>query len=563
MGIIQTLSAQLSNQIAAGEVVERPASIIKECVENSLDAKAQHVSIKISAAGTQRMIIQDDGEGILKEDLVLALARHATSKIKTVEDLFALQTFGFRGEALASIASVSRCRVLSRPAVQSEAWQVYWDPEKKECQLTKASHPIGTTIDIQDLFYTVPVRRKFLKSLKTEWLHIEEVVKRFALSHFDIGFDLFHNEAPRWQLPPAFNENQRIARLAKCMGASFAEKAVWIEAEAIGLRLTGWVASPECARRQADEQHFFVNRRSVRDRMIAYVVKDVLSRHLGEGYYPSFVLYLEIEPENVDINVHPTKQEIRFREPSHVQTFIRTAFETAYQKTATPLQVISPVFQRSDSQSSVQRSFWTPKAERPIEKWQYFLLNKQYAMVVWGENRYLVDCFGCLKEILQNKESSLPLLLPETLLTSVNNHLVQTFLESIGIFSEISKNTIQIKKIPKIFKEIPISLLKQKIIDVVVMLHAVAASRNASCDIMRLDSATTPCIVEQSSGSCDYAQYDGKQEAFFCLLDFQKIFEASTEWQAHWPHLLATHKIVSFSEDSIDWGQFFIAAHVC
>lgn len=523
MSVIRQLSAQLSNQIAAGEVVERPASIVKECVENCLDAGALQVSIRIDQAGTQKIIIQDDGVGIAQDDLVLALARHATSKIAVVEDLFALRTFGFRGEALASIASISRCRVISRPATQAEAWQVRWDPQSQECQVTKASHPIGTTVEIQDLFYNVPVRRKFLKSLKTEWVHIEDVVKRFALSHFEVGFDLFHNELPRWQLPAALNESQRLARISKCMGSAFAEKAWWIEAEASGLRLTGWVAPPECARRQSNEQHFFVNRRSVRDRMIAYAVKDVLGHHLENGYYPCFILYLEMDPEAVDINVHPTKQEVRFREARHVQEFIRSALGAELMRT--PMVNSEPALvlplPRVFSTSDVSRVERNNISQSPIrDLWKVILLNADYAMVSWDHHCYLVDCQACLDVLFVQNNAVILLLLPETVLFPPERDpvVVQAFLESLGFHLQMKEGMLRLKQIPKILKETPLPAI----------IHHIQAVLNLA----------TP-----------------NRAAFFAGLDLSFLFQAAEEWQAVWPMLRSLNHVVPF--DDMDWRRYF------
>lgn len=321
---IELLSAQLANQIAAGEVVERPASVVKELLENSLDAGASQVSLEADQGGVKRIRIRDDGCGIAQEDLALALSRHATSKIKVLDDLEAVLSLGFRGEALASISSVARLTLTSRPEGQDSAWSVKAEGRDMEPILMPAAHPVGTTVEVGDLFFNTPARRKFLKTEKTEFGHLEEVVRRLALSRFDVGFSLTHNAKSLYQLKPATTDFEREKRLATLLGPTFIEHALVVDmsAESSGLRLYGWVTQPTHSRSQPDQQYFFVNGRIVRDKVVNHAVRQAYQDVLYGGRHPAFVLFFELDPAWVDVNVHPTKHEVRFRESRLVHDFI-------------------------------------------------------------------------------------------------------------------------------------------------------------------------------------------------------------------------------------------------
>lgn len=324
MSRIHLLSPRLANQIAAGEVVERPASVIKEILENSLDAGANKVDVDVEQGGVKLMRIRDNGFGIEKDDLPLALSRHATSKITVLEDLEAVGSLGFRGEALASISSVSRLTLTSRQADQDNAWQVQTEGRDMEAQLEPAAHPTGTTVEVKDLFFNTPARRKFLKTEKTEFRHLDEVVKRLALSRFDVAFQLRHNGKVIHQLRQADSELEQERRVASICGSAFIDNAVKADviAEASGLRLWGWVGLPTFSRSQADLQYFFVNGRMIRDKVVTHAVRQAYADVLYHGRHPAYVLYLELDPALVDVNVHPTKHEVRFRESRLVHDFL-------------------------------------------------------------------------------------------------------------------------------------------------------------------------------------------------------------------------------------------------
>lgn len=319
---ISLLSPRLANQIAAGEVVERPASVVKELVENSIDAGATRVDIDVESGGVKLIKIRDNGSGILKDDLALALSRHATSKITELEDLEAVASLGFRGEALASISSVSRLSLTTNTEGQAEAWSVRVEGRDMEPVLSPASHPTGTTIEVRDLFYNTPARRKFLRTEKTEFGHLEEVIKRIALSHFDINFQLRHNQRVTHQLRSAHSALEKDRRVATVCGPAFLEQAVCIDAQAGDMRLWGWVGLPTFSRSQADLQFFFVNGRVIRDKLVSHAVRQAYRDVLYNGRHPAFVLYLELDPAGVDVNVHPTKHEVRFRDSRAVHNFL-------------------------------------------------------------------------------------------------------------------------------------------------------------------------------------------------------------------------------------------------
>jgi len=323
MSRIQVLSPRLANQIAAGEVVERPASVVKELVENALDAGATLVDIDIEAGGVKCIKIRDNGQGVAKEDLPLALSRHATSKIQNLDDLEAVTTLGFRGEALASIASVSRLSLTSNAG--EGAWQAISEGRDMQTQVQPAAHPQGTTLEVRDLFFNTPARRKFLRTEKTEFNHLMDVIRRQALSRFDVAFAVRHNSRVVHQLKACKDQREREMRVASLCGSAFIDNAVHIDAPGAGMRLQGWIGLPSFSRSQADLQHFFVNGRVIKDRLVAHAIKQAYRDVMYSDRHAAFVLYLEVDTATVDVNVHPTKHEVRFRDGRTVHGFLFSA----------------------------------------------------------------------------------------------------------------------------------------------------------------------------------------------------------------------------------------------
>lgn len=342
MSRIKLLSTQLANQIAAGEVVERPASVVKELLENSLDAGASKVVIDLEGGGARLIRVRDDGSGIGVDDLPLALSRHATSKIAAIDDLEAVGTLGFRGEALASIASVSRLSLTSNADSGAAGTCISVSGQPEDVELKPAAHPRGSTVEIRDLFFNTPARRKFLRTEKTEFDHAQEVVKRQALSRPDVGFELRHNGKVIHALRAADNLAGQQRRVAQVCGPAFMEHALRIEQQAVGLSLYGWVALPTFSRAQADLQYFFVNGRVVRDKLVTHAIRQAYRDVLYHGRHPAYVLYLELDPAVVDVNVHPTKHEVRFRDGRSVHDFLFRSLHRALAEVSPEQQLQEP-----------------------------------------------------------------------------------------------------------------------------------------------------------------------------------------------------------------------------
>mgnify|MGYP000244432059 FL=1 len=328
MSAIKILSPQLANQIAAGEVVERPASVLKELVENSLDAGAKRIDIEIEQGGVKLIKIRDDGHGIPEHELALALSRHATSKIDNLEDLEAVGTLGFRGEALASIASVSRLALTSNSG-DSSGWKAVSEGRDMEVELKPAAHPQGTSVEVRDLFFNTPARRKFLRTEGTEYNRIDDSIKKLALSRMDVAFSLRHNQRAQLTLRPARSQAEQEKRVADICGPAFMKDALYVDNDRTGIRLWGWMGLPTFSRSQADLQHFFVNGRAIRDKVVSHAVRQAYQDVLYHGRHPAFVLFLEIEPADVDVNVHPTKHEVRFRDSRSIHGFVYSTLHRA------------------------------------------------------------------------------------------------------------------------------------------------------------------------------------------------------------------------------------------
>ena len=329
---IRFLPETLIDQIAAGEVVERPSSVVKELVENALDAGARRVDIELEEGGIRLIRIRDDGSGLASSDIPLALARHATSKIASLDDLEQVATLGFRGEALPSIASVSRFAITSRTAEASHGARLVVDGGKHG-EVSPHAHPRGTTIEVRDLFYNVPARRKFLRAERTEMGHVEEWLRSLALARPHVELRISHNGRIGKHYRPVANEAERLSRVAEALGEEFVSQCLPIDQAAAGLGLHGWVGLPTASRSSADQQYFYVNGRAVRDRTVAHAVRQAYADVLFHGRHPSYVLFLEIDPRRVDVNVHPAKHEVRFRDGRLIHEFVYRCLHEALAST--------------------------------------------------------------------------------------------------------------------------------------------------------------------------------------------------------------------------------------
>ena len=359
MSIIRLLPPELINQIAAGEVIERPSSVVKELVENSLDAGASRIEVDIEAGGSRLIRVRDDGDGIHVDELPLAIASHATSKIGSFDDLEHVASMGFRGEALASVSSVSRFAITSRVRGTDAAFRLEVDSGRLQAA-RPAQHPSGTSIEVRDLFHNVPARRKFLRAERTEFAHIDDLLKSLALARSTVEFRLSHNGKPVRIWKTATSEQVALQRVAEVLGEEFPAQSLRIDHAAAGLHLSGWVGLPTASRGQADSQYFYVNGRLVRDRIVAHAVRQAYADVLFHGRHAAFVLYLELDPAGVDVNVHPAKHEVRFREQRLVHDFLfRTLHEALAQTRAG--QVASSAHS-GDGALSMSTSVATPTA---------------------------------------------------------------------------------------------------------------------------------------------------------------------------------------------------------
>jgi len=339
---IRILAEPLIDQIAAGEVIERPASVAKELIENALDAGARHVAIDVEHGGTRLLRVRDDGTGIPAGELPLALSRHATSKITSLDDLERVATLGFRGEALPSIASVARLKLVSRAEGSAQAAEIE-SADGRTGKARPAAHPPGTTVEVRDLFHKVPARRKFLRSEATEFQHVLRTVVRLALSRFDVAFTLTHNRREQFALPPADGRREREARIARLVGPDFVADARYLTHTQGGLSLEGWIGLPAQSRAQPDRQYLFVNGRMVRDRLLANAARLGYRDVSYGGRHPAWLLYLTLDPMQLDVNAHPQKLEVRFRDGRGVHDFLFRTVERALAGTAAEADGAPPV----------------------------------------------------------------------------------------------------------------------------------------------------------------------------------------------------------------------------
>ncbi len=502
---IQKLSSILANQIAAGEVIERPASVVKELVENSLDAGASKIELEIEQGGSRLIRVRDNGSGIHADDLVLALNRHATSKIKNLDDLEQINTLGFRGEALASISSVSRL-TLSSAIANHSGWQVVTSGTEEAPQFNPTAHPEGTTIDVRDLFFNTPARKKFLRTEKTEFDHIDELIKRMALSRFPVSFTLKHNQKLMRQYRAAQSDVERLQRVESLCGAAFVENALKIEAEITGLKLTGWIALPTFSRAQADLQYFYVNGRMIRDKLVNHAVRQAYHDVMYGDRHPAFALFLEITPDQVDVNVHPTKHEVRFRESRLVHDFIYHSLKDAlanvrptttsfsreqpthcqshnHHQHSMPFQVREQIAVYNKLQEEVTPE---PYSEPPIQQSHSTIpplgfalaqLKNIYILAENAEGLVLVDMHAAHERVIYEKlkknaaEHTMvaqPLLIPLTIHLSEReaNYIEeqQVLFRQLGMHIErMSQDTVVVREVPDLLRDGPVDQLVRDI----------------------------------------------------------------------------------------------------
>lgn len=480
---IQALPIYLANQIAAGEVIERPASVVKELVENSIDAGATQINIDIEGAGNQLIRVSDNGFGIHQDDLTLALSRHATSKLNSSEQLSKIDSLGFRGEALPSIASIAQFSLTSRQADNDCAWQIIND----ETQPQPASHPTGTTIEVRDLFFNLPARRRFLRSKKTEQNHILTSLYRLALSRFDIGFNCQMENSSKLKLPAANSEQQKLQRLAKLCGQNFIDKSIYIEQSYNDIQLHGWLGQADAHRPQTDVQYFFINGRVIRDRVINHAIRLAFGEQIPSGRHPAFVLYLELPLDKVDVNVHPTKHEVRFREARLIHGLITSAIEEGltHKRSNEP-----PSFDEQPALSLAidepNSSYQKEEASRPpaqqankkndIQSQSSTLLQQRYFLVRHQDNDVLLDLQKAEQQLKRQQFltaveteslSTRPVLVPLKFSISAEQHstfnAAQTALQPFGFDYTLSQEHLKINQIPSLFSQINMATLIEQL----------------------------------------------------------------------------------------------------
>lgn len=457
---IHKLPDSLINRIAAGEVIERPASVVKELLENSLDAGADTVTVEIEAGGSRLIRVTDNGRGIHADDLALAVDRHTTSKLEDDADLTDIATLGFRGEALASIAAVSRFSLTSCEADAPHATTLELG-SGKEPVLQPAAHPPGTTAEVHHLFYNMPARKKFLRSEKTEFLHILELVKRIALSRFDLSLRLLHNQRQVFQLVKHVHcPEQRVQQI---LGKSFYRQAVMVNQQAGNISLFGWMGLPAAARSQTDQQYIYLNGRIIRDRMVQHAIRAACQEYIYPGRYPAYVLYLQTGLSDVDINVHPTKYEVRFRDTRRVfdfmQAVIARALDTTHghsgKDTATNADLPATV-------REITSSYYSGIGEQLAVAGQSLLIKGRYLLVEDDDGLNLVDIHTARKLILRyrllddygnNRIKIRPVLVPLSVKVKpgeqqlLENH--RELLESLGLqVDQDAPDSVMIRGLP-------------------------------------------------------------------------------------------------------------------
>lgn len=580
---IKRLDPAVANQIAAGEVVERPASVVKELLENSLDAGSHAVTIRLEKGGIGLISIKDDGLGMPKEDLALALSRHATSKISSFEDLLSVASLGFRGEALASITSVSRLRLASSADASQKGWVLESDGYSEALDLKPLAHARGTTIEVKDLFFNTPARRKFLKTERTELKAIEEVVKRVALSRFDVAFELSHEAKNLLRLPKAGVEAEKFKRLQSVFGQAFVENAVTVDANTAGVKLWGWLAQPAFSRSQADMQYFYVNGRFIKDKLVSHAVKLAYQDVLYHGRFPAFCLFLEIDPQTVDVNVHPTKHEVRFRESRLVHDFIYSTVKKALadvrpaepmrnapvstpmpssihylsrplQQTSMPLQVQEQVTQYAALNTVTSAAAITPAStEIPPLGFAIAQLKGIYILAENTKGLIIVDMHAAHERITYEKLKqayakadfqSMPLLVPIDLQVSEKEadvvDVLQADLSALGLCVERrSLDSIVIKAIPVLLKKgDSAQLVRDVIADFITFGNSKritahcneilstmachgAVRANHRLTLAEMNALLRDMEVTERSGQCNHGRPTWQQ---LCLSELDKLF---------------------------------------
>ena len=501
--VIKVLPTQLANQIAAGEVIERPASVVKELIENALDADATRIDIELVSGGMESIVVTDDGHGVHGNELPLAISRHATSKIESVDDLLNLHSLGFRGEALASICSVSQWEMISRPHNQSQAVKIsHLLPD----EIIDINHAPGTRVSIKQLFCNTPARRKFLRAERTEYRHCDDVIKRMALARFDVAFYVKHNGRQTLRLPAVTEDIGRSRRVSQICGDAYVKQSAVIDYPHSGMRLWGWLSQAGYSRQSTDLQYFYINGRIIRDRVINHAVRLAYQQVLPAGRYAAYVLHLELDPATVDVNVHPTKYEVRFRESRIIHDFISRSIRDAIQtispgdvphsgqyvsQTSKNFSVTDGRFQKANlgEQSSlyqqtagthfgtvltvVHERFALTQLTLTQGQQRFYLLDLQMAVALWVSSLWPAGSDAAEKKEIK----SLPLLIPQRLDLGQDELTVfernNDFFASLGFELGLTEDkNLLIRKIPSLLQCYDSKKLIQQLLITVIDMAA-------------------------------------------------------------------------------------------
>lgn len=469
---IKKLSTLVANQIAAGEVIERPASVVKELLENAQDAGAKEINIELSYAGLNQIKISDDGHGICQEDLPLAVVAHATSKITSLDDLYSINSMGFRGEALASISAVAKLSITSRPQEQKHAACLEF--MDGDLTITPCPRNVGTTIEVLDLFYNAPVRKKFLRGQRTELQYVEDVIKRFALAVPSISLSVKHNGKNILYIPAGICDKTRMLRVKKIFGAKFVDSALVVAAESSGMKLHGWLGDPGYQRSQRDKQWIYLNNRMVRDKLLQHAVMQVYQEHLLPGRYPACLLYLDMPSASVDVNVHPTKHEVRFKKPRDVHDFLIASLAAKVDLPPACEHVIEAKAGNTHRNRNYQAnidSFISPSSEN------LQVINSEFAILYRQQGTYLLN-LGALQNsfyraVLDDSQyplASRPVLVPFSYKFAARDYAsflaAQALLLDLGInFDFVGDNKLVVRTLPQCLPLLDIKLFLSKISD--------------------------------------------------------------------------------------------------
>ena len=505
---IHKLSTALVNQIAAGEVIQRPASVVKELLENSLDAGASEIKLDINKGGRLLISIQDNGQGIHPDDLPLALAQHATSKLISQTDLERITTLGFRGEALSSIASVSRLKLASRIADEEHGWVIDVTQGDAVSEQVPVGMVVGTSVEVRDLFFNTPARRKFLRTDNTEFFHIREIVRRVALSRYDVSFHLKHNNKTIFQC--SAKQKNFAERAQAIFGKTFLSNSFELDYERNGLRLWGWFGHPEIARNQVDQQYFYLNGRVIRDKQVNHAIRMATQDHLYTGKHAVYVLFLEMDVSHVDVNVHPAKHEVRFHQARDVHDFVFSALVQACDGRDNQEQMIQEQgaqyfstqnYDRNfDSQSSLKSTMYATSSNKHWDKSSsdsndFLLVEDRYLITQLKGETFLIDVPLCQEIIvllkLENDYATggirrRPLLVPLTMIVSIRD---ADFIESRApAFERFGLKLERITPDSLLVREIPLLLEYADIISLLSDMIPLVKSGNSSEEIISMMS---------------------------------------------------------------------------